>query len=513
MSKRIVCFLLVLSSALMPLGFSSAQDDATYEGVWINLEFGIVVEVEGNAAKVYEAGCILAFEATREGDNIIKVDEAGNEELFPVTFQEDTIVLLDHGVPLVFERAESLESACAALLVPVDSTEELMAWAERDIPAEFPFIERRPAPADFGRGAMETIPTYDPTSGDPFQVDLRGFDLSALDLRDSAENLSYASFDDATVWPSDDQLPPDFDWQYIMELGKDPGLGVRDLHAQGIAGQGIGIAIIDAPLLVDHQEYADRLRWYEETKDVASLGQGASMHGLATASIAVGQTVGVAPEADLYFIATSYGGSTEPDFTYLAAGIRRILNINQQLPEDRKIRVISMSIGWLPTRKGYDEVTAAAAEAKAAGILVICSSTEEVHGFKFGGLGRSPLNDPALAASYEPGLFWRETFAVAHENEMFSNALLVPMDSRTTASPTGNEDYVFYREGGWSWAIPYIAGMYALAAQVDPAITPDQFWSLALQTGQTIDWEYNGETIPLGLILDPVALIEELQNQ
>jgi hypothetical protein len=36
------------------------------------------------------------------------------------------------------------------------------------------------------------------------------------------------------------------------------------MHAQGITGQGVGIAIIDNPLLVDHEEYAGRLRLYEE---------------------------------------------------------------------------------------------------------------------------------------------------------------------------------------------------------------------------------------------------------
>jgi hypothetical protein len=60
------------------------------------------------------------------------------------------------------------------------------------------------------------------------------------------------------------------------------------------------------------------------------------------------------------------------------------------------------------------------------------------------------------------------------------------MDSRCTASPTGNEDYVFYREGGWSWSIPYIASLYALACQVRPQITPEVFWAKAIETGDSV---------------------------
>jgi hypothetical protein len=86
------------------------------------------------------------------------------------------------------------------------------------------------------------------------------------------------------------------------------------------------------------------------------------------------------------------------------------------------------------------------------------------------------------------------------------------MDARTTASPTGIDDYVYYGEGGWSWSIPYLAGMYALACQVDPDITPQEFWSTALQTGRTIQIKHDGKQYSFGVILDPQALIATLQK-
>ncbi len=86
------------------------------------------------------------------------------------------------------------------------------------------------------------------------------------------------------------------------------------------------------------------------------------------------------------------------------------------------------------------------------------------------------------------------------------------MDSRTTASPGGVDKYVFYREGGISWAIPYIAGVYALAAQVKPAIMPDEFWRLALQTGKSFKLAQDGKVYDLGKILYPIALIAALQK-
>jgi beta-lactamase regulating signal transducer with metallopeptidase domain len=368
---------------------------------------------------------------------------------------------------------------------------------------EFPKIDRRPAVPNYRWDTPAALAHYDPNSTNPFQVDLRSRDLTGLDLTGRVEDLLHATFDDRTKWPA--QIPPGYDYERIMELGKNPGLGIRDLHRQGITGRGVGIAICDQPLLVDHQEYRDRLRLYEEI-DVPPMQ--AQMHGPGVASIAVGKTVGVAPEADLYFIGKWSADSTGTrNFESTARGVRRILEINEQLPAARKIRVISLSVGWSPSEKGYQQITDAVNKAKAAGMLVISSSVEEVHGFAFHGLGRSPLAHPDDVNSYEPGAFWARGFYQGKSFADSLNRLLVPMDARTLASPTAASEYVFYAQGGWSWSIPYIAGVYALAAQVEPKITPDRFWALALRTGRTIDLQRGGKTYKLGRILNPAGLM------
>ncbi len=144
-------------------------------------------------------------------------------------------------------------------------------------------------------------------------------------------------------------------------------------------------------------------------------------------------------------------------------------------------------------------------------MLVVCSSIAEVHGLRFNGLGRSPLADPDVAASYEPGSWWAEQFRAGRQRPL--NALLVPMDSRTAASPHSPSEYVFYRHGGWSWSIPYIAGLYALAAQTDPAITPERFWDLALATGDTIRVPGSEGDVALGPIVNAPALIEAVRSR
>lgn len=385
-------------------------------------------------------------------------------------------------------------------------------------------IERHPKPSDYSGFYLEitSIPRFDPNSDDPWQVDLRSRDLTKIDMTDSLADLLYATFDSKTQWPAPDKIPAGFDWQKIMELGMDPGLGMRALHEQGITGKGVGIAIIDQTLLVDHVEYKDRIRVYEEASDITGGWLETQMHGPAVASIAVGKTVGVAPEADLYFIATamcSQGTYESVDFACLAKSVRRIIEINKDLPVDRKIRALSMSIGWGPQSKGYNEITAAVNEAKSNGIFVISSSLAQTYDLHFHALGRDPLADPNKFESYVPGMWWEKDFYAGMTMNSYpenppvtTKLLLVPMDSRTTASPTGVNDYVFYREGGWSWCIPYLAGTYALALQVKPDITPEEFWAAALETGRTIQITHEGKEYSFGVILDPQALISALQK-
>lgn len=368
-------------------------------------------------------------------------------------------------------------------------------------------IARYPVPANFsGYNVYTEPPSVDLNATELRELDLRSSDLTDLDLSKSASDLLFADFDSQTQWPSSDRMPTGFDWQKIMELNKDPGLGMRTLHDEGITGKGVGLAIIDQTLLVDHSEYVERLRLYEEPESI-DRGMVARMHAPAVASIAVGKTVGVAPEADLYFIGAPSCFSNN-DFVCLARSVRRVIEVNETLPPEHKIRVLAIARGWGPRDFGYAEITAALEEAKQAGIFVISSSLSETHSLYFHGLGRDPLSDPNDFWSYQPGIWWQEYF---YKQGFPAKMLLVPMDSRTTASPTGTEDYVFYRQGGWSWSIPYLAGMYALAVQVKPEITPEQFWQIALDTGKTIQIDHNAKEYEFGIILDPQALIKAIQ--
>lgn len=130
------------------------------------------------------------------------------------------------------------------------------------LPEGYPRIARRPAPASWPRGRLSAPPVYDPANTDSWQVDLRAGDASGVDLRDTLDELLQANFDTTTRWPAEERMPAGFDPEEILDLGMNPGLVLGALHAQGIAGRNVGIAIIDQTLLVEHEEYSDRLQIY-----------------------------------------------------------------------------------------------------------------------------------------------------------------------------------------------------------------------------------------------------------
>jgi subtilisin family serine protease len=287
------------------------------------------------------------------------------------------------------------------------------------------------------------------------------------------------SYDSLTEWPSPEKLPRGFNPEELLENAKSPGLGVRALHAEGIDGKGIGLAIIDQPLLLGHEEYTHRLVRYDAT----GLSQmPPQMHGPPVASIAVGKNLGVAPGATLtYFAVPTWKRSNLP---YIQS-LKRIMELNKSLPEDERIRVISISTGMFRHYEHYKEWEKVLHQAETSGILVVTCDPEFVN---YGMLSLAPGADPADFRNYSPGSYSSE-----------KDIIRVPGSNKTMASHRGNDVYTFDRSGGMSWGAPYIAGLAALAFQVNPDLKPEEILKILLRTATPT------QTIP---IVNPRAFIE-----
>lgn len=372
--------------------------------------------------------------------------------------------------------------------------------------------------------------------------DARGIDISKVYL--SREELFNLTIDKTTILS---ELQKSH-LQEPLENGKNPGLGVRALHEQGITGNGVKIAIIDQPLGA-HKEYADRVINYEEIgyEDAQRWREGASMHGAAVTSIAAGKNIGVAPQADIVYIAAL--NITEkpeelnkikehlqkqiesPDMTETfkrfykddldkidsqgyanqnknyADAINKVLDMNKKLPPEEQIPVISISWGFNRNMPDYDTIEKAMARAKAEGVFVVSTAMREFYKTEFNGANRNPSGNPDDPKEYSAGAFWAEHSSRIPKG-IRNKMLLAPMDHRTVADYTDDNSYRYEgNDGGMSWAVPYLAGAYALAKQANPAVTPEQFLKEAFSTSDECK---NSDGILIGRLINPQKLIEKL---
>ena len=328
--------------------------------------------------------------------------------------------------------------------------------------------------------------------------DVCGRDLSRLDLAARPALVPTLSFNLNTVWPPAEKMPPGLKTEALLTAAKNPGLGVRELHRQGITGKGVHVAIIDQPLLGGHPEYAGKIVAYWDV----GCGNDASMHGPAVASLLVGTHCGIAPDARLSFVAAP---SWTLDSAYYAKALDWIVETNAHLPADQKIRIVSVSAApsGLPFKKNTELWNPACQRAEAAGILVLdCSGfvfpsyydsrdTENVAkvtpGFPRWDDSRQPDNE----AKPEPGMSGRPTQGASRRPQSTAPPppsplaqLFVPCSLRTFAEEFGKGRFghQYNGRGGLSWSIPYCAGVMALGWQVRSDLSGPEMRELLLRS-------------------------------
>ena len=318
--------------------------------------------------------------------------------------------------------------------------------------------------------------------------DVTGRDLQSFESQLDSNIIRTFLFDEKTVWPEKYSAYSTF----LISNGKNPGLGIRQLHQQGITGRGVTIAIIDQNICLDNPEYANKIIEYYDVGCNKPSNQ-SSMHGPAVASLLVGDSIGTAPDAKLYFVAAP---SWNQDAKYQADALNWIIAKNSSLPDGEKIRAVSVSAdpSGADFIKNIPDWDSAYVHAVNAGILIIdCSNEHGITNFCY-----YDINDPDNVAACTLGLPGE-----AFTND--TNRICIPVSLRTTAEEyiAGSFSYQFFGRGGLSWAEPYLVGVLALGWQLRPDISGDEMKLLIRKSAYLT---YSG-----ALILQPKAFIDSVK--
>lgn len=330
-------------------------------------------------------------------------------------------------------------------------------------------------------------------------ADLRDANVSRLDLRAQGGMIRTFGFNQRTLWPPPARLPDGFVPGAVLTNAMNPGLGVRQLHREGITGKGVAVAIIDYPVLNCHPEFSDQVAEVHAVQDA----RGPSMHGPAVASLLVGRQCGVAPGARLYFVATPDPGR---DAKAEADALDWIIEKNKSLPTDERIRVVSVSANpsgpGSPYRNGkaWDE---AVERAEKSGLMVI----DAVPGHGFLGPCNLDPNAPDDVSRCTP-------IPSQRGPALFAGRLFVPVAPRTIAEEWSPRR-LGYRYCGWmdhthgffgtSWSMPYCSGVLALGWQVNPNVSAARMKELLFESACQLP---GGEKI-----INPPAFIAAVKRE
>lgn len=289
-------------------------------------------------------------------------------------------------------------------------------------------------------------------------------------------------YNENTKW-TNDTLPKE-----VLEYGKKPPLGIKEIHEAGITGKGINVAIIDQPLALNHPEYNNKIVEYKEFKPKDCEFQ-PSMHGPGVVSMLVGNNLGTAPDAKVYYAAVPMWLG---DAYYETEALNWIMELNEKLTSENKIKFVSISAapGDCREREKNSEMWLRAVEkAQSNGICVL----ECTEGNRFVTIGF--LN------------YKTDEFVYGFPNRLMNgprpNEVHVPNSLRTIAESYDNKhfSYTYNGVGGLSWGIPYAAGVLCLGQQVNCNASALQLRELLIQTAQT----NNG-------VINPKKFLESVKN-
>lgn len=300
------------------------------------------------------------------------------------------------------------------------------------------------------------IQKLEPYGGDEF-FGVANKDLSHLNLGNKEEILKTLTFDTKTIWPSN--MPKGFDPVKVLQWGMNPGLGLRKLHQLGYTGEGVNIAYIDQPLTKDHDEFASTNLTYIGTS-LNKTVENNSMHGPAVLSVLAGSNGGVAPKSHVYYF--GHPAYVADQVTH-AEALKQLIQTNAKLPMDKKIRIVGFSDAPDPSEKNIKIFQDAIIEAENNNIMVFDVTT---------------LNIIPLEAVYPKDKDLPANYRIANwaKDWKRSNPFYVPTSGVTTAVGHANDKshYVYWSNGGLSWAVPYIVGVIALGLQINPNLTKEQ---------------------------------------
>ncbi len=235
---------------------------------------------------------------------------------------------------------------------------------------------------------------------------------------------------------------------------------VRKLHDEKIDGRGINVAIIDLFFETIPNELQKSLYEMINIDPEAEV----NMHGTIVATQLCGKNLGIAPKSKLWFYGT--GGSRKHTVEETVLALKDIYEKNEK---GANIKIISISASVHRENSEVEEIYDKLLE---QGCYVIDSI---IYGESF-----TPINqDPNTGE-----LYYMDGQVLGEGADAIMSKIAIKTGGKMTPLVTTENDYMYCGQATYSWSIPILSGSFALALQINPDLTYDEFIELAKKTAQ-----------------------------
>ena len=346
--------------------------------------------------------------------------------------------------------------------------------------------------------------------------DMSKYDLSQLDK----EHMAMLIFNSSTIWPSADKMLKDFNPQEILERGKNPMLGIRELHKNGITGKEIVVACMDNCLNNSHIEFGDaNIHIKDEVK------QEPHFHSEGVLSNLLGKNIGVAPDVECYYYAVHFWQGEKFIELYTKYLDDIISKIKLGIPIKALIRsgaLYSRDVyekykdkNWCKEEitkiygsiENFERVLLKVDELERLGCVLVDSTrfgeNFECADFKYYDDFEN-LDNLDFASFYKPD---DEDLTNFYNYEKENGRVSFICAGKVIPEYKSENGYQYVNEGSFSWTIPQAVGMYALCLQVYKDLTWDEFCDIAKSTSK-MNKNYVHLANPKELIKEVKALKE-----
>jgi serine protease AprX len=298
-------------------------------------------------------------------------------------------------------------------------------------------------------------------------------------------------------------------------------LGIDQLHAEGISGQGVTVAVIDSGI-GKHPDLAERLIVAPDYGIGDLYGHGTHVAGIigGDGSASGGVYTGIAP--GVHFI--SLGVSDEFGMAYESDVVEALQWVHEN-KDTYNIRVINLSLNSTVEDSYHNSGIDAAVEILwLNGVVIVASAGNKGPAGGYNTAKTAPANDPfiiVVGASDEHETYDRandtitpfSSFGVTTDGFFRPDIIAPGYNIYSALSPDSTWDDAYpdrlgfggeyIRLSGTSMAAPMVTGAVALLLQDEPNLTPDQVKYRLTHTGSTLT-DGEGNTFPY---LDVYAVV------